>query len=262
MDPFSSEDAVASKLAVVPTSDFAPDVRSAIDEALASDACLWVTDADKTLWAGDIGEAFLLSLAQQRVLVAPDAREDAWATYQRKVAEDQTGGYAWAVQAMAGLKEADVRRYAREFAEPFVAREAFTAFRTLVKEANALGRETWVVSASSQWIVEAGAELMGLDPKRVIGIRVAVEEGVLTDRAIDPVSNRAGKVAAIRNHVRRQPTLATGDSSGDFEMLADADTAVLVTQPGRTDPAYVVQARRRGWLVQSFPTPDVRPPGA
>lgn len=238
--------------AAVPASGFSNDVRSALDLALGCEDCVWVTDADKTLWAGDIGEAFLQSLARQGVLVAPDAQGDVWGTYERKVAANQTDGYAWAVQAMAGLTESYVRECARVCAETFVAREAFPAFRALVKKAKLIGAQVWVVSASNQWIVEAGAELMGIDSERVVGIRVAVDDGVLTNRVIDPVSNGAGKVAAIRKYIGRKPTLVTGDSSGDFEMLDDAATAVLVTQPGRTDPAYVTHALSRGWLVQSF----------
>lgn len=231
---------------------FVADVRLALDQAFASRACLWVTDADKTLWAEDIGEGFLRWLAREGLLVAPEARVDAWATYERKVAENDTRGYAWAAQAMAGLAESDVREHARVFAEPFVAEHGFAAFRALVEEASLRGADVWVVSASNQWVVEAGAKLMGIDPARVVGIRVEVENGLLTERLVEPIPNRAGKVAAMRQYIGRKPTLATGDSAGDYEMLADADTAVLVAQPGRTDPAHVTHALQRGWLVQSF----------
>lgn len=236
-------------------SRFSPEIRAELDEAFGVEDCLWVTDADKTLWSGDIGEAFLRHLAATKALVAAEAQGDVWATYESKVARDQTRGYAWAAQAMAGLPEAEVRRLASAFAAEFVSREAFPALSALAAEAGRRGCEMWVVSASNQWIVEAAAPLMGFDPSRVIGIRVAVEDGVLTDRVVEPVSNRAGKVAAIEQVLGRRPTLVTGDSSGDFEMLAFAERAVLITQPGLTNPDYVAYAREQGWLVQVFDPP-------
>lgn len=235
---------------------FSEEVRQRLDEALSFEKCLWVTDADKTLWAGDIGEAFLQELAAGKVLVAPDAQGDVWASYEARVREDRTRGYAWAVQAMAGLAEEDVRARARDFAERFVPAQAFPAFRALVEEARSRGCDIWVVSASSQWIVEAGVALMGFDPDRVLGMRVEVENGVLTDRLVAPLTNEAGKVAAIEAMIGRRPTLVTGDSSGDFEMLAVAErVALLITQPGRTDPEYAAHAQAQGWLVQPLRTP-------
>lgn len=235
---------------------FSTEVRQRLDEALAAEGCLWVTDADKTLWAGDIGEAFLRALAAEKVLVAPDAQGDVWASYEARVAEDRTRGYAWAVQAMAGLSEADVRERSRAFAEGFVPAQAFPAVQGLVDEAKARGCEIWVVSASSHWIVEAGVALMGLDPAKVLAMRVEVDDGVLTDRLVDPLTNEAGKVAAIEQRIGRRPTIVTGDSSGDFEMLDFAErVALLISQPGVTDAAYADHAVDRGWLVQPLLTP-------
>src|SRR5690606_39433614 len=51
--------------------------------------------------------------------------------------------------------------------------------------------------------------LMGLDPARVVGMRVEVEDGVLTERLVLPLTNEAGKVAAIESMIGRRPTVVS-----------------------------------------------------
>lgn len=230
----------------------------ALEPLIAGPPGLWVTDADRTLWANDIGEGFLRALQMDGVLVAPDAQGDAWATYVGKVRQNESQGYVWAAQAMAGLLEAEVRTRARRFADAFVSQEGFEAFRELIRELQARDWEVWVVSASNQWIVEAGARLMGVAPERVIGIRVEIEGGRLTDQPLLPVPNRAGKVDAIQKHIGRRPTLVSGDSYGDLSMLEWAERLPLVVQaPTPRDASFAACVRARGWVVETLGAPSL-----
>ncbi|MFM2153275.1 MAG: hypothetical protein RL199_1710, partial [Pseudomonadota bacterium] len=221
-----------------------------LEAVLSAPGCVWVTDADGTLWADDIGEAFLKVLIRDRALVSPEATGDVWAAYEEKVRRDKASGYAWAAQAMAGLPEAEVRARAADFARSFVPVHLYPAMRALLTEAKARGCETWVVSASNQWIIEAAAPLLGLDPSHGVGIRVAVEGGKLTSKVVEPVTYKAGKVAAIAQFIGRDPTLVSGDSFGDVEMLAKALHAGLLVQHDYSDRALVSLAPSSGWMLQ------------
>jgi hypothetical protein len=73
-----------------------------LEAVLAAPGCLWVTDADGTLWSDDIGEGFLKALIAEGALVSPEARGDVWAAYEERVRRDKASGYAWAAQQWLG----------------------------------------------------------------------------------------------------------------------------------------------------------------
>lgn len=224
-------------------------------ELLSTPGCAWVSDADGTLWSEDIGEGFLKQLIADKALVSPAATGDIWAAYDARVRADKASGYAWAAQAMAGLTEADVAARAEAYAATFVPAHLFPGMRALLSEARTRGCEVWIVSASNEWIVRAAAPLLGLDPSHAVGIRVAVKDGTLTDTVVPPVTYRAGKVDAILARVGRLPSLVSGDSAGDLEMLAAATGAGLFVEHDYTDPAVLGLARERGWLVEPLGRP-------
>lgn len=241
-----------------------PGLAGYFDEAVASrlggtlsrsHGRVWVTDADGTLWREDIGEAFLRWLADEGALVSQEAEGvDVWASYEARVAEDKAAGYAWAVQVMAGMQEDELARRAEAFARTFVPTRAFRGMRRLVDAAREAGCEPWIVSASNQWIITAAAPLLGIDPARAVGVRLAVRSGRLTDEVLEPFTYRAGKVEAIRRFVGAEPLLVSGDSEGDLEMLEAAEEASLVIAcPDASEPPPIVRhARERGWLLQTF----------
>jgi phosphoserine phosphatase len=222
---------------------------SRLDELLTP-GCLWVSDADGTLWSDDIGEGFLKHLVAEGALVSPDARGDVWAEYEARVRADKGAGYAWAVQVMAGLPEAEVQRRAEAFAREFVPANLYAGMRALVEAAKARGCEPWIVSASNEWVVRAAAPLVGIAPEHAVGIRVAVAEGRLTSTVVPPITYKNGKIVAIEQRIGRRPSLVSGDSSGDVEMLDWASGAALFVRHDYTDPALLEQAGVSGWLVE------------
>lgn len=208
-------------------------------------------DADGTLWSEDIGEAFFRWLAAGGLLPSrPGPWEETWAEYEARVHEDRTAGYTWAVQCMAGLAEADIRRWCGQMAAAWP--NVRVEMTGLVRGLQGAGVETWIVSASCGWIVEAAAASAGFAPDRVIGIRTEVREGRITDVPVEPVSCAMGKVQAIRRWIGGEAHLAVGDSLGDLEMLAHAAQPLVVGRNDRPDGALVVEAARRGWPVHRF----------
>lgn len=216
-----------------------------------------VFDADGTLWADDVGEAFLRWLIAERKLLNVDYHRDIYAEYEARVKEDKAKGYAWAVTIMAGLREAEVKRWADAFFRQFFLSRIYGPQKDLIARLQKNGTQVWIVSASNRWIIQAGAPHVGVDPGQAIGIDLEVEKGLLTDRLKLPVTYRAGKVEAIKTFIGRQPLLACGDSGGDRDMLEySSSLALLITHQADPRGELIDQARQAGWLLQYFPLLD------
>jgi phosphoserine phosphatase len=209
-------------------------------------------DADGTLWSEDVGEAFFRWLVAGDLLTAIDCSGDVWEEYEERVAKDRNAGYTWAVQVMAGLSDAQVRFWGMQMAAAWPNyRSAMAGLaRGLVEDA---GFESWIVSASNWWIVDACAPGMHIPHDRVVGVRVAVgDDGVLTDTPVLPVPSGAGKVDAIAEAIGCQPVFAFGDSMGDFEMLSSVVQPMVVGRTDQPKATLVVKAAELGWPVHRF----------
>jgi HAD superfamily hydrolase (TIGR01490 family) len=123
--------------------------------------------------------------------------------------------------------------------------------RELIEMHRSVGREQWIVSASSQGIVEPLAHAIGMTG--AIGTRVAVHDGVYTGELDGPFVYGEGKVEAIRAMaVERGYDLercyAYSDSISDRPMLE------LVGHPVAVNPDRGLEAlaRTRGWPIVIF----------
>ncbi len=177
--------------------------------------------------------------------------------------------YEWAVRLHVGLSEEEMTSWskeviARELIEPrrreryrcddgHVAEvqrgiRPFVEIYELMRALEAAGLEIWIVSASNIWTVRAFADHFGLPQERVLGNRVAVEEGRLTDKTRIPALYREGKMAIIEEVIGKTPVLVAGDAVTDYEMLCGAGELALVIDRG--DELLRKEGRKRGWLMQ------------
>jgi phosphoserine phosphatase len=205
-----------------------------------------VFDADGTLWRGDIGEDFLRYVAHERLLVG--AARGVYAEYERRLATDALGAYAFAVEVMAGLNEARLREICRDFFSRRFAGRVFPWVRPVLERLRRTQVEVWVCSASPKWIVEAGAEALGLSAAQVIGVESEIVAGQLTSAVVPPVTAGPGKVVWLeRRQVRA--ALAVGNGALDVDMLAWAETALVVAPYDAPDTALAREGLSRGWPV-------------
>ena len=139
------------------------------------------------------------------------------------------------VRLFAGYTPAEVRELARatfedEFSSPLTTRrlggrDLSRGARFIRESADLIGAlmergfDIWAVSGSNKWSVEPVFRRFGIPEDRVIGIDLEVRDGLLTDRAEEPVPIRAAKVDALRRHTDRIPLLAASDSKNDIPLL-------------------------------------------
>ncbi|MBE2254240.1 MAG: haloacid dehalogenase-like hydrolase [Myxococcus sp.] len=222
-------------------------IRSAVEPFLESDAPRTaVFDADGTLWRGDVGEDLLRYLGANRLL--PQAPEGAYARYEALNAESPVDSYGYAVEVMAGLREAELSRTcAAFFADRYLGR-VFPFVRPLFEALRRADVTVWICSASPRWIVEAGGQALGVSPEQVIGVDAEVEAGVLTSRLRRPITAGPGKVQWLE---RRGVAvgLAAGNGELDLDMLQAARHRLVVAPPDGAENALVRHARASGWPI-------------
>lgn len=226
-----------------------PDVLRAVEEvARLGPRAAAAFDADGTVWAGDIGEDLLRELAlHRRLLHAPPG--DPYARYEHLFHSDPARAFAYCVEVMKGLAIADVERWSDELYRARFEARVFPGVRAVLARLRAAGVQIWVVSASNAVTLRRAALGLGLEPEKVLAVEGAVDEaGRYRGEVLGPVTCGAGKVEALRAHLRAPPEIAFGNSLLDLEMLEHARRAVVVAPQGQ-EGAAVGLARSRGWPV-------------
>ncbi|MCC6644714.1 MAG: haloacid dehalogenase-like hydrolase [Polyangiaceae bacterium] len=235
-------------------------VEEVVAELDGRDPGEWIlaTDADGTLWRGDVGEDVWRDAAlggRCDDAAAPRSRElareagldtsgDASAlsarlldAYERGVVGDLTAFEAAAI-ALAGRTEQEAARQIDEALERAeLGRRARPELRAVLDAARARGLDVVVVTASARLVVERALAVAGLRRSAIAGIELASRGGVLCAALAAPIPYRSGKVARLRTMAGGRRVLAAfGDSAFDAELLGAARLPVAVApRPGLLD---------------------------
>ncbi len=204
-----------------------------------------VFDCDGTLWAKDSGSSFMNWSIQSGLLSreATDWLDDRYRRYKRgEVNELAICGEM--VQVYQGLTEAELRQAAAAFFPKHIAPGIFPEMQRVVARLQESGTEIWAVSSTNDWVVEVGVRLFDIPAERVLAARVAVVDGVVTERIVD-VPTDEGKVAALARAGVTAPDAVFGNSIHDAAMLAIARQAF----PVNPSPALLERSASAGWPV-------------
>ncbi len=204
-----------------------------------------VFDCDGTLWSLDSGSQFMHWSIESGLLSrdAVDWIDERYRKYLRgEVNELAICGEM--VQVYQNLRDDELRHAAAGFFAKRIAHTIFPDLRRAVETLQSRGAEIWAVSSTNHWVVEEGVKLFNIPAQRVLAARVAVENGIVTDRLID-VPTDEGKVTALRNAGVHQPDAVFGNSIHDAAMLAIARHAF----PINPSPALIERSAQQNWPV-------------
>lgn len=215
------------------------------------------------------------------------AGEDAFTSGETETLEPS---YGLAVQLQAGHTPDEIRdigEKARDFAlaQAIGARQPvgtgeynayiriYDQIRDLIAVMQDNGFDVWVVSASSQYIVEPFAEQVGIPADHVIGVRATLDDagkaeytfqgcGTSPDGNSEMITFRQGKRCWINKVIFGETdgdaqladaspiAFAAGDSTTDLWMLRDAQALRLVINRNRTElMCYAYENADGNWLV-------------
>lgn len=206
------------------------------------------------------------------------------AVYSRKYRrEGPAPSYEWAVRLHVGMTPDEIhqlslRAIKREIQTPIgvetrqsergdsakISRglRIHTEMRKLIVALKRAGFDVWIVSATNRWTVETFASYaFNISPERVLGnqiyrksdgdqpLRLCEAPGnTLGSTTCLPVLYRQGKVDIIRREIGRRPALAFGDTTTDFEMLANASELAVLVDRGNAELRR--EAKKRDWALQ------------
>jgi phosphatidylglycerophosphatase C len=235
------------------------------------------TDADGTLWSGDVGEDLFHAFIDRGTVhpvafeaLRREARDHALSDagtgldVARRINAAYEAGHfpeervfeimAW---CFAGWTRAEVAAFARETVERAGLKGRMHRETLHVLErAREAGLEVVLVSASPVAVVQAGGALAGLGDSHVVAVCPRHEGDVMLAEVDRPIPYGAGKVARLREYLGdSRPLLAAfGDNAYDVAMLASARVGVAV----RPKPRLRERAGEVAGLVEL--APEVKPP--
>ncbi len=209
------------------------------------------TDADGTLWSGDVGEDLFHAFLEHERVEPPaleamrrEAREhtisDAGSgtDVARRIYESYRAGH-FPEEAMcelmtwcfAGWAQSEVREFARA-----VSQQAGLPARmhretlSVIERARRADLVVLVVSASPIDVVVEAAASAGFAEGEVVAARACFEAGVMVAQVDRPIPYGQGKVARLQQQIGEGRTLlaALGDNAFDVPLLASAPVGVAV----------------------------------
>ena len=225
-------------------------------------------DGDGTLWSGDVGEDFFLGMIEARdirplatnalrveaaaasISDAGTGAEVARRLYDAYLAHrfDEERICEIMTWVAAEYTEAELRAFCDDL---LVRRrlqgrlhEEVAAVVRFTKE-NAI--DTFLVSASPSFVVEAGAKIAGISPLNVVAARAHFDGAKMAASVVRPIPYGPGKVTRLRERIGGRPLYAAfGDNAFDVPMLREATVKVAV----RPKPRLEERAHEVPGLVQ------------
>ncbi len=128
----------------------------------------------------------------------------------------------------------------------------FAEMRDLMGFLQTHGLQCHVVSASSEWLVQTVAPVLGfpLRAEGIFGVRTAIDANgmLLPENAADyPLTFRDGKNVVIDRFIRARPWLVAGDADTDYDMLTRPEPAIRL----------LINRRQSGLIASLYPRPDI-----
>jgi phosphoserine phosphatase len=214
-------------------------------------------DADGTLWDCDVGENFFqYQIDQKKVTLPPSPFE----YYKKLKQKNPETAFMWLAQINKGVPYTETQSWGKSAYTSIIPNPVFDQQKKLINYLQQNDVEIFVVTASVKVAVEYGASLFGIDADHVLGVQTKIENGIITDQPLFPVTYKQGKVDALLQKTEGQlPFICSGNTMGDFELLNIATQIRLaVSAASADDPIYRTEmelqsiAKKNNWLAHRF----------
>jgi HAD superfamily hydrolase (TIGR01490 family) len=211
-------------------------------------------DLDRTLISGSSAYTLALQARKAGLILNMEFVRDATgaATFKLFGASDDTTAAVRArvLKAVTGMRQSELQALNIEVLPRLLARLRPEARRLIDRHSRA-GRDTYIVSAAPQEIVEPLAHSLGMTSG--IGTRSKVVDGRYTGDLDGPFCYGEGKVEAMVeianwNGYQLDQCYAYSDSASDLPMLEAVGHPVAVNPDARLER----HARRHGWPIVIF----------
>ena len=214
-------------------------------------------DADGTLWDADLGENLFQYQIDHKLVELP---ANAFDVYVQMKEKNPREAFLWLAQLNKNQKIEKVREWAKQAFDSILPNPIFKDQQKLVQFLMNHGVEVYIVTASIKWAVEPGALALGVSSSNVIGVQTEIQDGIVTDKGMFPITYREGKVEALLKRTNGlAPFLSSGNSMGDFELLnAATHTRLAVSAASHDDRLYKTElellshAKQKNWLGHRF----------
>lgn len=182
------------------------------------------TDADNTLWAGDVGDE-VVRIASAAPFAPWREGEVDFSWYEREIEDNYIDACKFSAALIARVPEGSTTQRLREAIDTRV--KPRTWLIDALRAASQRGVHVWLVSASPRLPVELGAALFGLDGTAIIAVDCSAGQA---PTFVEPVPIGEGKVAAWQARGLPTPDLALGDSAWDLPLLRSARCGFLLAR--------------------------------
>jgi HAD superfamily hydrolase (TIGR01490 family) len=211
-------------------------------------------DLDKTLIEGSSAIDFARASFKRGLLSRRQLAKDLWANLRFRLNGSTDQGTdllrARVLDAIAGTRVVDLMRLGPDVFATLLPR-VYPEMLNEAWEHQDAGRPIYIVTAASQEMAEALAQVLGFDGG--IGTRSEIKDGVYTGRPDGPLTYREGKPVAMRQVAQAEgidlaESYAYSDSESDLPMLRCVGHPVAVNPDAELERV----AREEGWRIIRF----------
>lgn len=225
-------------------------INSALDQALKEDSQpVAAFDADGTLWDTDLGENFFSFQIDNKLVALPP---NPWEFYENMKAKDAPTAYLWLAQICQGQKIEVVQEWARQAISSIRPIPVLLPQKRVIELFLSKGVQIFIITASIKWSVEAGAELVGLGPENVLGVKTEINNGIISDKQSGLITYRQGKVDALLEATKgKKPFFCSGNTMGDYQLLqAATHLSLAVSAAARDDKLFRTESELQEKALQ------------
>jgi len=211
-------------------------------------------DADGTLWPSDIGRDFFQYQIEKGWLKNKIAHPQEEFEYIKKI-KGKCYALSWLAYVLSGYPLKEVQKWVSLFLKdhqppPFLFQQKLIAW---LQSKNV---KVFIVSSSLKWLLDSAACLFRIPSENVIGVQTFVEEGIITERLVEPAPIQENKVLALYHKTNNKaPLFSAGNTLSDKALLDIANqTRLVISTSKRQDVNYVSEkkmlriAQEKGWF--------------